>query len=279
MTSDEIAADLRRRIEAGREPPERRPSDALVPGSPIPAVTVLADVYGVSRETAHKAERQLESEGLLHTRRGRTTTVADNRPLWIIRGDAYDRSRREHPEGLTTFEQQAASMGQHARTQHHVDADLQPCPDFVANAFGVPEGTPVVHMCGEGWVYPAGPDGEPDDIHVHIAGIYDSWIPADIADACPLLRVGRTAENAAEWVGGSWSVIERGLGIDLKTRRLVIEGRTSTPGEQDRFGLPRPVQVLVETISASGAGRVLHVTRNVKLSGSVVWDLTLPIGD
>lgn len=275
MKSDEIAADLKARMEAGRLPEARRPPDALPSGSELPTVKGLAAFYGVSPETAHKAVRRLTAGGFIHSRAGRPPIVADNRPLWIIRGTAYDRSQREDPAGLTTFEQQCRERGMDARTIHRAEPNSF-VPDFAADLLGVDDGT---HLSGEGYVTPKGSDGSPDNSAEYVAGIYDAWVPTWVSDEVPQLLGVRDESNRSEWIGGLDSVIERGLGARLVTRRLLITGRISTDEEAERFGLPRPTPVMVETFGASDeAGRVLHVTHMLKLMGSVVWDLTLPIG-
>jgi DNA-binding GntR family transcriptional regulator len=56
-----IAADLRRKIEAGE----------LEPGQPVPSITTLTQEWGVARETAAHALTTLESEGLVRRYPGR----------------------------------------------------------------------------------------------------------------------------------------------------------------------------------------------------------------
>jgi GntR family transcriptional regulator len=51
-----IADQVRQQITAGR----------LKPGQPVPSITTLTQHHGVARQTAAKALRLLESEGLLH---------------------------------------------------------------------------------------------------------------------------------------------------------------------------------------------------------------------
>jgi GntR family transcriptional regulator len=51
-----IADSVRQEITAGR----------LQPGQPVPSITTLSQEYGVARQTAAKALRLLESEGLVY---------------------------------------------------------------------------------------------------------------------------------------------------------------------------------------------------------------------
>ena len=50
-----IAATVRQRITTGQ----------LTPGQPVPSITSLVQEHGVARQTAAKALRMLETEGLL----------------------------------------------------------------------------------------------------------------------------------------------------------------------------------------------------------------------
>lgn len=50
-----IAAAVRQQITAGE----------LAPGQPVPSITALVQEHGVARQTAAKALRMLETEGLL----------------------------------------------------------------------------------------------------------------------------------------------------------------------------------------------------------------------
>jgi DNA-binding GntR family transcriptional regulator len=50
-----IADGLRERITSGE----------LAPGMPMPSITTLSQEYGVARQTAAKALRMLETEGLV----------------------------------------------------------------------------------------------------------------------------------------------------------------------------------------------------------------------
>jgi hypothetical protein len=278
LNTDDIAADLRRRIEAGRLPPEKRPPDALPAGSELPTVRAQAKALGVASETVHKARRQLIDGGLIRSSTGRTSIVADDRPLWIITGSTYDRAQREEPSGLTVFEQQTKASGQGARTDHHVGPPV-PCPRWASELFeAIPEGRPVVHLSGEGFATPVGADGQPDPSREYVAGIYECHVPEDVAEMVPLLLEDRNEDVREDWIGGVWSVVEKGLGVDLVEQRWRIYGAMTTPDETARFGLPRPVPVMVEeNCHSDESGRVLVATRMLKLFGTVLWDLKLPV--
>ena len=65
--SERLAADLRQQIESGK----------LQPGDQLPTVEALAEQYHVSTATVAKALRALREEGLIVTRHGWGTHVAE----------------------------------------------------------------------------------------------------------------------------------------------------------------------------------------------------------
>lgn len=277
MNTEDIAADLRRRIEAGRLPSDDRPPDALPPGSELPSVRSLAVALGVANETVHKAMRQLADGGLIHPRVSKPPIVADHRPLWIISGSTYDRHRREDPEGLTVFEQQTRRAGIEARTDHHC-ASVPSVPTWAAEFLGPRPDRSAVFLFGEGYAIPLDSAGRPDEASEYVAGIYDCFIPGDVAADVPQLLTERNDTVRDRWVGGVWSVVERALGVDLVAQTWHISGAMTTPAESARFGLQRSVPAMVEeNCHADSSGRVYVATRMLKLFGTVRWELDLPV--
>lgn len=67
LPSERLAADLRRRIDAGE----------FAPGDALPTVNELSESYGVSRATVAKAMRALVAEGRVVTRHGWGSFVAE----------------------------------------------------------------------------------------------------------------------------------------------------------------------------------------------------------
>jgi DNA-binding GntR family transcriptional regulator len=68
LPSERLAAELRRKIEAGD----------WQPGGQLPSVTELSQTYSVSRATVSKALRTLVADGLVVTRHGWGTFVAEH---------------------------------------------------------------------------------------------------------------------------------------------------------------------------------------------------------
>lgn len=263
-TADRIAANLRRLIDSGE----------LAPGAPLPTVKGLAAAEGVSLVTAQAALTQLRDLGLVHTTRGKGGgRVANPNPIFILETETYDRSRRRDKEGRTTFEQQAAAIGEKGRQIHHAPYLTTAVPDWVAGLLGSHE---AIHMQGEGWSAPVGNDGQPDMDLERKVSIYDNWCPAWLAEAVPEVAQPFDAEYGADY----WSRMEDTLGIRLTEREQDIYGAVSTEEETERLERERPTQLLVEDIVVRDpGGRVLVVTRNRKLFGLARWKLRLPIGD
>ena len=57
-------------------------SRALRPGDDLPSIRELASELRINRNTAAKAYRQLETEGVLRTRHGQGSSVAEGAVLW-----------------------------------------------------------------------------------------------------------------------------------------------------------------------------------------------------
>jgi GntR family transcriptional regulator len=67
LPSERVAADLRRRVHSGE----------WAPGDQLPSVAQLAEHYATSRTTVQKSVKVLVAEGILVTRHGWGTFVAD----------------------------------------------------------------------------------------------------------------------------------------------------------------------------------------------------------
>ncbi|MFC5821948.1 GntR family transcriptional regulator [Nonomuraea sp. NPDC050478] len=98
----QVAADLRRRIEAGEYPPRRR----------LPSVVALEHEYGVARNTVLKAIGLLRNSGIVYTVRNWGTVVRGTGAVVVMepgsRGiyrEATDREREQLDlaEGTAVF--------------------------------------------------------------------------------------------------------------------------------------------------------------------------------
>lgn len=79
--AEQVRLGLRRAIAGGE----------LGPGDPLPTVRALAGDLGLSLATVARAYRQLESEGLLATVRGRGTVVTSARESAAAAEPAFER--------------------------------------------------------------------------------------------------------------------------------------------------------------------------------------------
>lgn len=275
MKSEEIATELRERIEAGQLPEERRPEDALPPGARVPSADVLADLYGVDRNTAHQALRQLKAAGLIHTMKGRISVVADPSPLYVITSDAYERALLAN---VPAWEHQVAETGQAPRTDQHT-GDMNAGPDWgidgggqtVADLLGVEEGTELVHLSGEGWSTPVGADDEPLEHLAHVVQIYDLWAVPNLLERVPKLLQPRDQD----WQAGAFGIISDYDGrFPQPFPDRIITERITTADEAARFRVP-PLTLIsaeVET-SVDQYGELLCVVWYRRLFGVAQWRL------
>ena len=147
----QIAASLRQRLRAGEWPPGER----------LPSIPALANEYGVAKQTVQRTIDQLRVEGLLITRPGSGTYArGTRRRLNRLARGRYGHRRGYHADLAARYRQQLTEVG-HA-----------PAPPEVADAFGVPDGSPLVvrrHIVftddrqpaeiGASWLRPADADG------------------------------------------------------------------------------------------------------------------------
>lgn len=119
----QIADQLRERIRRGD----------WAPGERLPAIPVLADMYGVAKQTVQRTIDQLRVEGLLITKPGSGTFVrGTRRRLNRLARGRYGRHRGYHADLAARYRQQLTEVGR------------APAPPEVADAFGVADGTELV---------------------------------------------------------------------------------------------------------------------------------------
>lgn len=116
----QIADDLRNQILSGRYGEGR-----------LPTGKDLAKQFGASRDTIQKVMTRLEAEGLLES-------VGE-------RGAIVRRSRIRMPGITPRFDQALEKLGYVSVEKNVGSPDIVPAPVEVAEAMGIPEGTPVAH--------------------------------------------------------------------------------------------------------------------------------------
>lgn len=119
----QIAASLREKIRAGE----------WGPGERLPSIPALAESYQVAKQTVQRAIDQLRVEGLLITRPGSGTFVrGTRRQLSRLARARYGPRRGYHVD-----------LGGRYR-QLLTEVAMLAAPPEVAEAFGVPDGTPLL---------------------------------------------------------------------------------------------------------------------------------------
>ena len=119
----QIAASLRQRIGAGE----------WAAGERLPSIPALADAYAVAKQTVQRTIDQLRVEGLLITRPGSGTYVrGTRRRLNRLSRGRYGPRRGYHVDLAARYRQMLTEVG------------IVPAPTEVTDAFGVPDGTPLL---------------------------------------------------------------------------------------------------------------------------------------
>jgi GntR family transcriptional regulator len=128
----QVAAELRRRIQAGQ----------YGPGSQLPTEGEIAEEIGVTRPTVNRAFSMLRSEGLIRPVRGRGTIV---NPLPVITRQTIQRQGRQaREEGAArgAFAGELARLGLEARSD--VDVVEALADEELSELLGVPVEAPLV---------------------------------------------------------------------------------------------------------------------------------------
>jgi GntR family transcriptional regulator len=119
----QIAASLRERVRAGE----------WAPGERLPSIPTLAQAYEVAKQTVQRAIDQLRVEGLLITRPGSGTYVrGTRRRLSRLSRGRYGTRRGYHVDLAARYRQVL------------IEVATVPAPPEVTEAFGVPDGTPLL---------------------------------------------------------------------------------------------------------------------------------------
>src|SRR5689334_24090799 len=119
----QIAAALRERIRRGD----------WGAGERLPSIPAIAQMYGVAKQTVQRTIDQLRVEGLLITKPGSGTYVrGTRRRLNRLSRGRYGAYRGYHADLAARYRQQLTEVA------------TVPAPADVTDAFGVPDGTPLV---------------------------------------------------------------------------------------------------------------------------------------
>ncbi len=193
----------------------------------FPSERVLSEQLGVSRLTVRKALSELADQGVLYTRRGAGTFVAEPKIAQPLRQ-------------LTGFSEDVRARGQHPSSSV-LDQALVPAPLEVVSVLQVPLGSELVRLrrvrCA---------DGEP-------LALETCYLPHTL---CPgLLSEDLTATSL-------YSLLRDRYGLSLSSATQTIEAAEPTAEERRLLHLPTGTPVLrTARITRSQDGRVVEFVR------------------
>lgn len=226
-TAEEIAAELRERINSGE----------LQPGDRLPTMDALADEHGVNRQTARQALNLIKAEGLAQYKGGKAGTVVREKPAArMVRSRGMERDSLGYYSGANV---------QHWRRVEGTltEVGTEPVPADIAGYLGIIPGTAAVvrkRLNGD--------PGKPT--HRQLA---DSWLHPDAVEAIPVL-----AGNSG--LGGIYDRVEEHYEQPIAWEEEVTAA-TPSPAEAAALLLPPGVPLLrvIRTSAVKVDGRPLVV--------------------
>ena len=202
MRIDDVADALRQRVVSGKYGTEGR----------LPSLRMLAEQFGVAQDTMNKAVQRLQAEGLLSSasRKGVFVNVPKARiPGIVPRFDLY-----------------LKDLGYESVETNIEEPALVPAPADVAKAFGVAEGTLVVHRLRRQGTTTA---------HYRLA---ENFYPADLAGGAILEQMQKDERFDA------LLAIKNAHGKVIKNVHESVVGRLPNQGETELLGINRYAPVL-----------------------------------
>ncbi|MEV1042973.1 GntR family transcriptional regulator [Streptomyces sp. NPDC050204] len=207
-----VADAVRAEIEAGAYPPGER----------LPSVQKIAEVNGVSKQTAHNAVQALVKEGLVHVVPRQGTFVRE-RP----RERAVIRDRTVYRDDIGYFFDKNA---QNWRAIGPPTRRIAPAPNHVADLLGVARGENVLIRDRS-----MGPAGAAKPLQVAM-----SYLPLWVAGEVPVVGGDQTGP------GGIYDRLEEHFSAPLEWQETV-SARLANDTEQDRLSCAPSAAVLVVT--------------------------------
>lgn len=213
---DAIARELRDQLDAG----------VYAPGAKLPAERVLAETFGVRRQTVNRAITELERSGYVRTKGRSGVFVVDRaRPrqvLTIGREIGYD-TRFGYIYNSRAGDWSPIGTPTRGRVE---------LPPDIATRLEVPAGTSTLVRRRV-----VGADGEPDQVTT-------SYFAPELADRYDTADTGP---------GGWMQDAERELGLGPLTWRCAVSQRPPTPQEADDLDISPAGGVLVLTFTVRSA--------------------------
>ncbi|WP_164544989.1 GntR family transcriptional regulator [Antribacter gilvus] len=201
----QIAQQIRADIESG----------ALPVGSKIPSAREIRDRWGVAIATGTKVHAHLRSLGLVEPVPGVGT---------VVRARSVESSGRAYLKRSASAEGQIYGGKKRARV---MSSEMVDAPGYVAEALGVPDGSPVVRRERVSFA------GE-----VPVSASV-SWIPGAYAEGAPqLLSTERIPK-------GTFGYLAQTLGLRLASGREMLSASAATAAHADALGVPEGSPVLL----------------------------------
>jgi GntR family transcriptional regulator len=245
-----IADDLRAKIETG----------FYVPGAKLPTYDELATEYMCTLGPPRKAIDLLQQQGLVVTHQGKGIFVRESPKARRVGRDRYRRSVWL-TGGRKLLDAEAADQGLRVDPQMMRFIGMVPAPKEAAERLRIEPGT-LVHARKRTTVI----EGRPNQLA-------DSYYPADVADAAPMLDEDETGP------GGGFARLEE-AGYHLTEIEEEISVRMPTSPESVSLHLPAgtPVVDLYRTTYDS-TGRPVEVMLAVIAGDMAVFGDRFPIPD
>jgi GntR family transcriptional regulator len=247
-SSGGIAADLRRRINAGEFPP----------GSRLPTNVDLMAAHGVSKATVTNAIKELVDEGLVFTAKKGGTRVRHRAPVTL----PLSRYRRALTPGGTRgpWETATAEAGLDGYMQL-VRVEPVDAPDDLAALLELTPGVSLIYRLRHAII-------RPDDI----VQLQHAWYPRDIAETAGI-------DTAEKIEGGIYRKLAA-AGYQRATASETVAVRMPSPEEAAELHVGGRVSVLtLERVTRDANGRPIEVLRAVAPADRLKFtydDLPLP---
>lgn len=122
---------------------ERIRSGEIPPGTQLPQIRDLVEAGEGSKDTVHKAYKELEVQGLVTSSRGHGTVVRHQTPLKRLGIARYDKAKWRDGDEVAFIADRVASGRTYRRNEQTQDVSRVQAPAPVAEAHGLPTGAEV----------------------------------------------------------------------------------------------------------------------------------------
>lgn len=240
-TAQEIAAQLRNRIESGE----------LQPGDRLPTMAELAEQHEVNRQTARTALGVLKNEGLAELVGGRSGHIVRARPIErMVRSRGMERDNLGYYSGANVQSWRLVPGTQ-------TEVGEAPAPADIALLLGIEPGTPTVVRKRL--------NGDPAPGRERYRQLTDSWLHPDAVDAVPVI-----AGNSG--LGGIYDRLEEWAGSPIEWEEDVT-GATPSPAEASALLLPPGVPLLrvirTSTVKLGLRRSLVAEVNDIRMSGEL----------